>query len=339
MSDGTIFDESKREFIEKKYGDKWQRSIPAFNRGRKAFEGEQIQNNIREMLNTADFITVTTDYLKEYYHNIYDVPLDNIIAVPNFLPKYLFGEKYNPEKKLKQFNENKAKPRIGLVSSLSHFNIDNVRITKDKKYTCREEKMPDGTTVWKDEIGNIIPVEDTEIITDDFDEISETVRETVKDFHWVFFGFCPPKVEDLVRENKASYISGVSIMNYPMLFSTLGLQAVVAPIKKTAFNFCKSYIKTMECAALGIPLYATNCLPYNRVMPREQLFDTGTELKDKLLKLKFSSSKIYKDKIEQQWKWLNSPQHEGNFNIKNYWLEDNLNIHIDLFRMRQKRSI
>jgi len=28
--------------------------------------------------------------------------------------------------------------------------------------------------------------------------------------------------------------------------------------------------------------------------------------------------------------------HEGDFDVKNYWLEDNLNIFIDLFKMRSK---
>ena len=41
--------------------------------------------------------------------------------------------------------------------------------------------------------------------------------------------------------------------------------------------------------------------------------------------------------IEAQWKWLNSPCREGDFNLVNYWLEDNLNIvWMPLFRMRQK---
>ena len=141
MFDGTILDESKKKFIEEKYGTKASNSIPFFNRGRKAFEGKQVQSNIKTMLNTADFVTVTTDYLKEVYSDIYDVPKDNIIAVPNLLPKYLFGDRYELSKKAKQFE--KAKPknklRIGIVSSLSHFNIDGVRLDSDGKAT-REQK-------------------------------------------------------------------------------------------------------------------------------------------------------------------------------------------------------
>ena len=53
----------------------------------------------------------------------------------------------------------------------------------------------------------------------------------------------------------------------------------------------------MECAAIGVPLFATNCLPYDRVMPKNQLFDTSDELKQKLLKLKFDSVGIYQKMI------------------------------------------
>lgn len=56
------------------------------------------------MLNAADFVTVTTDYLKNFYHEHYGVPLENIIAIPNLLPKWWFGDRYDPERKLKQFS-------------------------------------------------------------------------------------------------------------------------------------------------------------------------------------------------------------------------------------------
>lgn len=42
MFDGTLLDESKRDFLEKKYGNLVEASIPLFNRGRKAFEGKEV---------------------------------------------------------------------------------------------------------------------------------------------------------------------------------------------------------------------------------------------------------------------------------------------------------
>ena len=54
------------------------------------------------------------------------------------------------------------------------------------------------------------------------------------------------------------------------------------------------------------------------------------------MKLKFDSVGIYQKMIENQWKWLNSPCIEGDFRLKNMFLEDNLNIHIELNRLRPK---
>lgn len=310
--------------------------IPKYNRGRAAFEGEQIQSNIKQMLNTADFVTVTTDYIKNFYHKHYGVPYENIIAVPNLLPRFWFDDKYDVDKKVEQFKKNKAKPRIGIVSSLSHYNIDNVMEDKNG-LAARKKQKPDGTHIWVNEHNQEVPESDLQKITDDFDDIVECVRSTVNDFQWVFFGYCPPQIRDLADARKVEVHGGVPLLNYASTFYKLGLQAVIAPIKKTEFNFCKSHIKTMECAALGVPLYATNCLPYNRVMPTDRLFNDSTELKEKLLKLKFMSVGSYKSIIEQQWKWLNSPCHEGDFDINNYWLEDNLNnVWIPLFKLRQK---
>lgn len=309
--------------------------IPLFNRGRAAFEGETIQNNIRTMLNAADFVTVTTDYLKEFYHKEYGVPLENIIAIPNLLPRFLFNDRFNLNKKIDQFKRFKAKPRIGIVSSLSHYNIDNVREDLNGK-AVRKTKKPDGTEVWINQEQKEIPEDQTHIITDDLDEIIDGIRSTVKDFQWVFFGYVPPKLQDLVGKKLIEVYSGVPIMNYASMFDQLSLQAVVAPIKNMEFNRCKSFIKYMECSALGVPCFASKCLPYDRIMPEAQLFTTSSDLVEKLTKLKFASTGWYQSLISAQWKWLNSPTHEGDFNLRNYWLEDNIEIWADLFRMRQK---
>ena len=54
------------------------------------------------------------------------------------------------------------------------------------------------------------------------------------------------------------------------------------------------------------------------------------------MKLKFDSVGIYQKMIEDQWKWLNSPCIEGDYKLHSFWLEDNLNIHIDLNKLRPK---
>ena len=171
----------------------------------------------------------------------------------------------------------------------------------DNGLAARKRKKPDGTDVWVNENGKEVEESTLHKITDDFDDIAECVRSTVNDFQWVMFGYCPPQIRDLADAKKIEVHGGVPLLNYASVFYQLQLQAVVSPIKKTEFNLCKSHIKTMECAALGVPLFATNCLPYSRIMDKSQLFDSQDELKQQLLKLKFLSVKAYKDIIERQW--------------------------------------
>ena len=309
--------------------------IPLYNRGRAAFESKKTQSNIKEMLNTADFVVTTTDYLKNFYHKHYGVPLENIIAAPNLLPRWWFGDRYDPAKKIEQFKKYKAKPRIGIVSSLSHYNVDNVRQDKDGK-AVRLQKRPDGTEFWVNEDNKELKEEETIRITDDIDEILNCIRETVNDVQWVFFGYCPPALTDLAEERKIEVHGGVAILNYPSVLENLQLQAIVAPIKDMEFNRCKSHIKYMECAAIGVPLFASDYLPYNRVMPKNQLFTTGEQLKKMILDLKFKSVGAYTNMIETQWKWLNATQPEGDFTLNGYWLEDNMELWINMLRMRNK---
>lgn len=229
------------------------------------------------MLDAADFVTTTTDYIRDYYCRKYSLPKDKVIAVPNLLPKYLFFDRYDVEKKIQQFKMVKSKPRIGIISSLSHYNVDDVRIDKDGK-ACRASKQGE-TIVWTNEDGKVVNEVDVSPITDDIDEVLNCIRATVNDFQWVFFGFCPPKLNDLVEAKKIEVHSGTGIMNYASVVEQLQLQAIVAPIKDIEFNRCKSFIKYMEAAALGVPLFASNYLPYSRVMPEKQLFSSADELK------------------------------------------------------------
>jgi len=283
MFDGTLLDadDAKKKELEDKYGNLRNASIPKFNRGRRPFEGEETQRAIKTMLNAADFVTVTTDYLRDVYHDLYGVPKDNILAVPNLLPHSLFGDKYDPDKKVMQFRQNARKPRIGIVSSLSHYNVDGVR-EDENGYVCRKEKLPDGSEVWKNEKGETVQEDRMHEIVDDIDAIIDCIRDTVDDYQWVFFGFCPPKLNDLVAKKKIEFVPGTPIQNYASRFHNLNLQAVVAPINPIQFNYCKSFIKYMECSAMGIPCFATDCLPYSRVMPKDQLFSDSMQLKKML---------------------------------------------------------
>lgn len=111
---------------------------------------------------------------------------------------------------------------------------------------------------------------------------------------------------------------------------------VVAPIKDMEFNLCKSHIKFLECCALGIPLLASRLVPYDGTVPDRFLFSSGEELKSKIMEIKFASAGVYRNIVETNWKWLNSPKLDGDYQIRNGWLEDNMDIWTQIFKMRQK---
>lgn len=202
------------------------KDIPPYNSGHGAFQPQQVQDDIKFMLTHSDLVVVTTQHLKEYYNREYGVPMEKLMAVPNLLPKFWFGDKYDLDKKMVQFGEFKSRPRIGIIGSLSHFNY-------------HRNKDANG-----------------ELVKDDLDQIADVIRETVDDFRWVIMGTVPYQLEDLAKKNKIECYPCCPILAYPSAINSLQLQAVVAPLSPCEFNYCKSPIKHMESSALGIPLFA-----------------------------------------------------------------------------------
>lgn len=145
------------------------------------------------MLNVSDLVVVTTHHIKEYYHNKYGVPMEKLVAVPNLLPRWWYGDRYDPLKKLEQFRHFKSRPRVGLISSLSHYNIMNQL----------------------DENGNVVK--------DDFDVIADVVRQTADDFQWIVVGYAPPQIKDLVESKKVLCCECLPILSYPSAIEQLQL--------------------------------------------------------------------------------------------------------------------
>lgn len=323
------------------------KDICPYNRGRWAYANDDIQENIKSMMNNADFVLTTTDYLKGYFHRTYGVPEDNIIVIPNYLPRWWIGGKYDKEKSVENFRKSKnkgGKLRIGMVSSLSHYNVDGIRQDPETKDVIKKEKTKDPQTgeekeIWKNPLGKVI--EDTSKyveVQDDLDVIIETIEKTVDTVQWVFFGYAPPKLKKYIEAKKIECHAGVNIYNYPEKFASLKLNVVVAPLQDNEFNRCKSNIKWLECAALGIPLLAQDINTYRNYMPERQLFKTADDLFQKIEWFKKMSATVYGEIIENQWRWLNSPHHEGGWNSPNWWLENNYEPWIKVWQMRHKSS-
>lgn len=224
------------------------------------------------MLNSCDLVVVTTNYLKDYYNRRFGVPLDRIRVVPNMLPRWWIGDRYDPDKKVQQFTRFKSRPRIGIVSSLSHYNIRKARIERATGKPCWPVDGKEGK--FKNMAGVEVDVKDTDHLPDLSDLVEKAIRDTVDDFQWIVIGTIPQSIQDLASNKKVMCLGNCPILNYPSFLWSLGLQAVVAPLQDIEFNRCKSPIKFLECSALGIPLFASDMLPYKGVVPDDHLFST-----------------------------------------------------------------
>lgn len=144
-------------------------------------------------MDACDEISTSTEYLKSQLAITYHQPLEKIFVVPNLIPYYMFGHRFNPDMKVAQRKQNREKPRIGLIGSISHFNIPQA---KDK---------------------------DGKLLKDDCSDLVELILELHDKFHFVLLGYCPPELDELAKQGKIEIVQSCSIYNYPTMLHSLGL--------------------------------------------------------------------------------------------------------------------
>jgi predicted ester cyclase len=77
------------------------------------FYTETKKNNMIQIMRNVDKVTFSTQFLKDYYKEKFGI--ENSVVVPNFLPKFLWGDKGKRDKYKKG-----SKPRILWAGSASH---------------------------------------------------------------------------------------------------------------------------------------------------------------------------------------------------------------------------
>lgn len=222
--------------------------IPPYNAARGAFQAPGIEESIRDILNTVDFVTVVSDEMAKYYNIKFNVPMEKIEVVPNYLPRWWIGAAYDIQRIEEKFEANKSKHRVGFVCSSTHFDLKNQNKGED-----------------------------------DFSHIVPYIRKTVDKYQWVFVGGIPQQLADLVKAGKIEFHAGVDLFNYPRAIMEKKLDCIVAPLQDNIFNRCKSNIKLLEGWALGIPVIAQDLEPYRPYT--DSLFKTADDLDNQLTSL------------------------------------------------------
>lgn len=199
--------------------------IPLFNRNRGAFTDPAIRQNILDIISLVDEVTVTTEYFKEYIKS--KTNHTNVSAIPNYLMKWWFDRYYNLGDLVKNFEKNKKKPIISIFASGTHVDVMNVVNQQD-----------------------------------DFASVVQHIIKSRTDFKWRFYGSHPFAVTPFIQSGEMEFYNWTKLPDYPSSIAESGTQITFACLEDNNFNRCKSNIKFLEAAAMGIPCVCPDMVTY-----------------------------------------------------------------------------
>lgn len=244
--------------------------IPEYNKFRGAFADKSIKHATTEMMQMSDEITVTCEYMKQYYMD--KTGNKNITVIPNYPPKYWLDQ-YDEKMVEQNFSKRKKKPRVLYAGSGAHFDVDN-QVNQQ----------------------------------DDFGHVVETVKKTVNKYQWIFIGAFPMKLRDLVRQGKIEYHPWVNLYDYPRLVQKVRANVMVAPLTDNIFNRAKSDLKFIEGCAFGAPAICQDLCTYENAFYKFGNGSEMVDQIDNLMKDKTAYMKaVRKGRQYIQTRWLENP--------------------------------
>lgn len=248
--------------------------IPEYNVNRGEFLKPEIRQNIEDMMNWCDEITVTCPFMRDYYRS--KLRNQNVTIIPNFQPRMWFDRFYDQNKLNRNYDLNKNKPRVLYCGSAGHYDIKNTGV--------------------KDDTSHVIDV----------------IIKTLNDYQWVFMGAYPRQLEPYIKSRKIEFHPFVNLMEYPKKLDSLNVQAAIAPLADNNFNKAKSDIKWTEMCALGIPCICQDLCTYEKALWKfttgDEMIDQIKSVVGKAGHYKNLGSKLYK--IAQQ-NWLDNDENIG----------------------------
>jgi len=216
----------------------FKEDIPDYNKYKPAFENPEIRESAQEIMAMCDEITVTCQFMKDYYRD--KTGNKNVTIIPNFMPKFWIGNHYDLTKNMNNLDKYKKKPRILYAGSGAHFDVDNRVKQKD-----------------------------------DFFHVNEVIRRTVDKYQWVFMGAFPLSLLDLVKTGKVEFHQWKRLFEYGEAISNLNVNMMVAPLQDDIFNKSKSDLKYIEACAYGLPIACQDLVTYENAPIK---FKTGDEM-------------------------------------------------------------
>lgn len=216
--------------------------IPDYNRCKSAFESPIITSSCIEMMKISDEISVTCQFMKDYY--IDKTGNKNITVIPNYPAKMWLDGHYDVNRLQHNFHKNRKKPRIAYVGSGTHIDVLNKTNQRD-----------------------------------DFSHVVEDIISSRKDFQWVFVGSFPLACKPFIDRGEMEFVQWFPLLELWKAYTTTNINAVIAPLQNNNFNKAKSNIKYLEAATCGVPGVFQDLVTYKDAPLR---FNTGAELIDQL---------------------------------------------------------
>jgi len=220
----------------------FREDIPLFNRNRDAFTSDEIRNSIIDILELCDEITVTCDFMKDYFKS--KTNNKNVTVIPNYLLKWWFDRYYDINKLIKNYEKNKKKPVVSIFASGTH--VDVINRTNQK---------------------------------DDFTAVISSIIKTRKELQWQFYGSYPLPLKPFIDSGEIIYKPWVQLPDYPQAVAESGSQITFAALEDNNFNRAKSNIKLLEAAALGLPCVCPDMCTYKDAFLK---YKTGDEFIDQI---------------------------------------------------------
>jgi len=257
--------------------------IPDYNKFKSAFVDPTIRKTSQEIMSLCDEVTVTCDFMKEYYKD--KTGHNNVTVIPNYIPKFWMGHYYDEKVVSRRFEKNKKKPRILYPGSGAHFDVAN-----------RNKQQ------------------------DDFAHVVDAVIKTKKKYQWVFLGAYPLQLRPYVQSGEIEFVPWMPLYDYPKSFYDLKPNVLVAPLHDNTFNRAKSDLKYIEACAYGIPAICQDLDTYQNAPYRFTTGDEMVDLIDAVTKDKTTYMKAArKGRLVAEGRWLENPDNIGKYHeLYNY---------------------
>ena len=212
--------------------------IPDFNKFKSAFTSDEIRNNVVDIINMCDEVSVTCDFMRDLYTQ--RTGKKEISVIPNFPAKFWIGNYFDPNKINRDYDANKKKPRILYSGSGAHFDVENKVNQKD-----------------------------------DFEHVIKAIIDTRHKFQWIFIGAFPLQLQQYIQNKDIEFHPWCRLYDFPKKIYDLNVQMMVAPLQDNNFNRSKSDIKYIEACAFGLPVACQDMCTYQNA---EIKFRTGEEM-------------------------------------------------------------